>query len=185
VVVAIVVGSLIAACGYTSPTASASPSPSVAASPSVVTSPAAASPTPMSVAAANAEIRSMVSGAHPLLLPTTISSTWSALVTELAPAFFDILYTSPDLTQTIEFAIVVPNPGPLGANGSQSQPNFHGDKHSLYQVNDKTQPTSDRWMIWNEPGTWAMPNGLPGVPYFLTTNGLTDSEFWTVANAIR
>ena len=139
----------------------------------------------MSVAAANTDIRLTVSGAHPLLLPTTISSTWSAQVMELAPAFFDILYTSPDLTETVEFAIVVPNPGPPGPNGSQAQPNFHGDKHSLYQVNDKTQPTSDRWMIWNEPGTWAMPNGLPGVPYFLTTKGLTDTEFWTVANAIK
>ncbi len=184
-VVVIVAGSLIAACGSISPTASMSPRTSVAASPSVVASPSAASPTPMSVAAADTDIRSTVSGAHPLLLPTTISSTWSAQLMELAPAFFDILYTSPDLTQTIEFAVVVPNPGPPGPNGSQAQPNFHGDKHSLYQVNDKTQPTSDRWMIWNEPGTWAMPNSLPGVPYFLMTKGLTDTEFWTVANSIK
>jgi hypothetical protein len=139
----------------------------------------------MSAAAANAQVRSVVSGAHPLLMPTSIPNTWSAQVMAVAPAFFEIAYTSPDLTQTIDFAIVVPNPGPPGAHESQSQPNFHGDKHSFYDVSDATQPTSDRWLIWNESGTWALPNGIPGVPYFLASKGLTDAEFWAVANAIR
>jgi hypothetical protein len=143
------------------------------------------SPAAMTVAAANAEIRSIVSGASPLLLPTTISSTWSAVISELGPAFFSVAYTSPDGTQVVEVAVVVPNPPPPGPNGSQSAPRFHRDVHSIYQVNDKTQPTSDRWLMWNEPGTWTMPNGLPGVPYFLSTRGLTDAEFWAVANSLK
>lgn len=94
-------------------------------------------------------------------------------------------YQSRDATQAIELAIVVPNPPPPGPNGSQTQPKFHGDAHSLYQVNDKTVATSDRWLMWNEPGTWTEPNGLPGVPYLLYTRGLTDAEFWEVANSLK
>jgi hypothetical protein len=127
----------------------------------------------------------MVSGAQPLLLPTTISDSWSARVMEIGPAFFSVLYTSPEGSQAVSFAIVVPNPPPPGPNGSQSLPNFHQDGHSLYQVDNKAVPTSDRWLIWNERGTWTMPNGLPGVPYFLYGKGLTDAEFWTVANSIK
>jgi hypothetical protein len=104
---------------------------------------------------------------------------------EIGPAFFSVMYTSPDGSNAISFAIVVPNPPPPGPYGSQSQPNFHGDFHSLYQVQDMTVPTSDRWLIWNEPGTWTMPNGLPGVPYFLYTKGLTEAAFWALANAIK
>lgn len=104
---------------------------------------------------------------------------------EIGPAFFTVMYTSPDGAQSISFAIVVPNPPPAGPNGSQSEPNFHGDKHSLYQVNDKTVPTSDRWLTWNEPGSWTLPDGLLGVPYFLYTTGLTDAQFWAVANSLK
>ena len=39
--------------------------------------------------------------------------------------------------------------------------------------------------MWNESGTWTQPNGLPGVPYFLTTKGLTDAQFWAVANSLK
>jgi hypothetical protein len=95
------------------------------------------------------------------------------------------MYTSPDWSHEVSFAIVVPNPPPPGPNGTQSNPNFHGDGRSLYQVHDKTVLTSDRWLMWNEPGTWTMPNGLPGVPYFLWTKGLTDAEFWVLANGIK
>ncbi len=107
----------------------------------------------------------MVPGAKPVLLPTAISSTWSAQVTELGTWFFDVIYTSPDATQTVELAIVVPNPPPPGVNGSQAQPKFHGDVHSLYQISDKTQATSERFLMWNEPGTWTQANGMAGVPY--------------------
>jgi hypothetical protein len=164
------------------PTASVSPTPRASAVPTISGAP---SPAPMSIAAANAEIRSTVSGAHPVLLPGAISSSWSAVLTMLTPAFFDIIYTSSDDRQTVELAIVVPNPPPPGQNGSQSHPHFHGDIHSLYQINDKTQPTSDRWLMWNEPGRWTEPNGSPGVPYFLTAKGLPDVQFWAVANSLR
>lgn len=158
----------------TAPVASPSPMPSMPTAPS-----------PITVADADSLIRATVTGAHPLLLPTTISANWSAVVTNLSSSFFTVTYTSPDGAKEVVFAVEVPNPGPQGPHGSQSNPNFHGDRHSLYQVDDKTQPTSHRFLIWNQPGTWSEPNGLPGVPYMLSTTGLTDAEFWAIANSLH
>jgi hypothetical protein len=106
------------------------------------------------------------------------------VVTDLSSPFFTVTYTSPDGTQEVNFAIVVPNPPAPGPHGSQVNPNFHGDRLSLYQVNDATQPASARFLMWNEPGTWSEPNGLPGVPYLSETTGLTDAEFWATANSL-
>jgi hypothetical protein len=156
-----------------------------AASPSASPSEQAASPSPITVAAANALIRATVTGAQPLLLPSTIPANWSAVVTNLTSSFFTVNYMSPDGAKKVDFAIEVPNPGPPGPNGSQSNPHFHGDRLSLYQVDSTTLATSARFLIWNEPGTWSEPNGLPGVPYFISTMGLTDVEFWSVANSVH
>jgi hypothetical protein len=106
------------------------------------------------------------------------------VVTNLSSSFFTVTYKSSDGKQEVDFAIIVPNPGLPGPNGSQVNPKFHGDKYSLYQVQDTTQPTSPRFLMWNEPGTWTEPNGLPGVPYFLATTGLTEAEFWSTANTL-
>jgi hypothetical protein len=156
-----------------------------AASPSATPSGPEASPAPTTVAAAAAVIRATVTGAHPLLLPTAIPANWSAVVSNLSSSFFTVAYTSPDGAKEVDLAIEVPNPPPPGPNSSQSNPSFHGDPHSLYQVGDTTQPTSPRFLIWNEPGTWSEPNGLPGVPYMLSTRGLTDAEFWAIANSLH
>jgi hypothetical protein len=156
-----------------------------AATPSSSPSAPEASPQPVTVASADSVIRLTVTGAHPLLLPSAIPQDWSAVVTNLGTSFFSVTYKSPDATKEVDFAIVVPNPGPPGPRGSQRNPRFHGDLHSLYQVGDKTQRSSPRFLMWNEPGTWSEPNGLPGVPYALSTTGLTDAEFWAIANSLR
>ena len=39
--------------------------------------------------------------------------------------------------------------------------------------------------MWNEPGTWSPPNGLPGVPYFLATTGFSETDFWSMANSVH
>jgi len=46
---------------------------------------------------------------------------------------------------------------------------------------------SQRWLMWDEPGTMVNPMGkTPNlVPYFLGTSGLTDQEFWQVANSLK
>jgi hypothetical protein len=105
-------------------------------------------------------------------------------VVEAAGGMLRLAYTSPDGAKVVDFAIVVPNPGIPGQHGSQVNPKFHGDKNSLYQIQDTTQPVSERFLMWNEAGTWAEPNGLPGVPYLLDTTGMTEAEFWATANAL-
>jgi hypothetical protein len=161
--------------------------PAVVASPSPIasTSPIASpSPAPMTVAAANALVRATVTGANPLVLPSAIPASWSAVVTNLSSSFFTVTYTSQDGAKVVDFAIVVPNPGIPGPHGSQVNPKFHGDKNSLYQIQDTTLPVSERFLMWNEPGTWSQPNGLPGVPYLLDTTGMTEAEFWATANSL-
>jgi hypothetical protein len=156
----------------------AGPAASPSASPSL-------SPTSMTIVQAHALVRSTVTGAHPLLLPTTIPADWTAVVTNLSSSSATLTYTSPDLTKTVTFEIAVPSPPPPGPNGSQTNPRFHGDVHSLYQVDNTTVATSRRFLIWNEPGTWSQPNGLPGVPYFISSDGLTDAQFWAIANSVH
>jgi hypothetical protein len=155
------------------------------ASPSASPTLPVASPKSMTIPQAEALVRSTVTGAHPLLLPTAIPADWTAVVTNLSSSFVTITYTSPGGTETVTFEIALTNPPPPGQNGSQTNPRFHGDVHSLYQVDDTTVATSHRFLIWNEPGTWSQPNGLPGVPYFIASNGLTDAQFWAIANSVH
>jgi hypothetical protein len=55
-----------------------------------------------------------------------------------------------------------------------------------YQVYDATSELSSRWLMWTEPGTMAQQQTkTPGVPYFLSADGLTDQEFWQIANSLR
>ena len=169
---------LLSGCGAVStPTSAVSPNPATTQPP--------ASPSFTTIADANSLIRMKVTGAHPLTLPTAIPAGWRARINTLTSSFFNVTYVSPDGSRTVEFAIEVPNPPPPGPLGTQAFPKFHGDRLSLYQVADKTQLTSERWLIWNERGTWAEPNGLPGVPYFIFSTGLTNAEFWTITNSVH
>jgi hypothetical protein len=177
----LVAGLMTIQCGPRTGAPVAASSPIASPTPSPIASP---SPVPMTVAAANALVRATVTGANPLVLPSTIPADWSAVVTNLSSSFFTVTYTSPDRAKVVDFAIVVPNPGIPGQHGSQVNPRFHGDKNSLYQIQDTTQPVSERFLMWNEAGTWAEPNGLPGVPYLLDTTGMTEAEFWATANAL-
>jgi len=138
------------------------------------------SASPLTVAAAASLIKATVTGANPLLLPTANPPGWAAVVSNLSPTYFDVKYTSPDGGKSVDFALVVPNPPPPGPNGSQSAP---PGSHSLYQVDDTTLTTSQRFLVWNEPGTWSEPSVVAAVPYFISTTGLTDAESWAIANS--
>jgi hypothetical protein len=57
--------------------------------------------------------------------------------------------------------------------------------YAEYFVYDTTAPTSQRYLSWIEPGSMTNPQlADPGVPYFLSATGLTDQEFWQVANSL-
>jgi len=125
------------------------------------------------------DIRQTVTGVQPVLLPTAIPAGFQAQLYDDASSFsVDYLAAG---GRRISFAIVVPNPGPGTSNVRQSSPIYRGIRAD-YQVDDATLPTSHRWLMWNEPGTAV--GGQPGLPYFLSTEGFTESEFWNIANSI-
>jgi len=136
-------------------------------------------PKTLTVEQAAQDVRQTVTDLHPVLLPRTIPSGFRAELYDDAGSF-SVMYVVGD-GRFIQFAIVVPNPPPGSANVRQSNPVFRGVSAG-YQVDDATIPTSSRYLIWTEPGTPY--GGMPGLPYFLRTDGFTETEFWTIANSI-
>jgi hypothetical protein len=122
--------------------------------------------------------------AKPVLLPT-MDESWTADVAARANTF-TVTYTS-DRGKQVRLAIEIANPGPGTAHVTQRQLSFRGDPKVTYQVDDATVPTSHRWILWREPGTWqdaGEPQWTGGPPYDLSADGLTDAEFWAIANSL-
>jgi hypothetical protein len=138
----------------------------------------------MSPADADAAIRKTVNAVHPVLLPSWLPADMEAQVMAGSDGF-TIAYMSDQRDKRISLVIVIPNPPSGGEHGEGGPVKFHGIT-AQYGVNDSTSPLSQRWLMWNEPGS--MPNSGPklsGIPYFLSTDGLTEQEFWQVANSLR
>lgn len=56
--------------------------------------------------------------------------------------------------------------------------------HSLYQDDDGTDPRSHRFQLWVEPGPWTIELARGGVPYSLFAYGVTDEEFFALADSV-
>jgi hypothetical protein len=161
---------------------SPSPSPVSAVIPWVSTT-----PTPLKLQApkiltsdqAAQDIRRSVTDVHPVLLPSAIPTGFQVQLYDDSGGF-SAVYGSAD-GRKITFSIVVPNPALGSGNGRFSQPTFRSVRAD-YMIGDTAQAASPRWLMWNEPGTPL--GGQPGVPYFLTTDGFTESQFWQIANSI-
>lgn len=148
---------------------------------------------PAAPAAAEAYIRQNVTNTSPVLLPTWLPVTMDATV-DLTADFFNVRYRSDQRDKTITFGIVVANPPPGGPGSSDTRVKFRNAValkyapagYAEYFVYDTSSPTSARWLMWIEPGTMSNPQVAgPGVPYFLSATGLTDAEFWQVANSLK
>jgi hypothetical protein len=129
-------------------------------------------------------IRKTVTSVHPVLLPGWLPVGLEAQVLAGADGY-SIEYKSDQRDKSILLGIVVPNPPPGIDKTVNRTLTFRGVRAS-YQVLDSTADLSSRLLIWNEPGT--MPDSgikAPGIPYVLSTVGLTDAEFWQVANSLR
>ncbi|MDQ6720126.1 MAG: hypothetical protein M3003_04940 [Candidatus Dormibacteraeota bacterium] len=137
----------------------------------------------MSPADAEALIRKTVTSVHPVLVPGRLPSGLEAQVGAGADGY-SIQYQSDQRDRTITFGIVVPQPPPV-EHAVMRTLTFRGVT-ATYQVNDPGSPLSGRWLMWNERGTMA-DSGIkaPGIPYFLTSDGLTEQEFWQLANSLR
>lgn len=160
------------------------PSPAPSGAPTTVTA--------LSPAAAAALIHKTVTSTSPVLLPASLPPGMDANVA-VSPEYFSVTYRTDQRDKEIGLVTDVGNPGPgSAASSDRSVPFRHAmalkyrpGGYAEYFVYDPTDPTSNRWLMWIEPGTMSV-GGTPqsGVPYFLFARGLTDAEFWQVANSL-
>jgi Sporulation and spore germination len=127
-------------------------------------------------------IRMSVTTARPLLVPTGIPGDWTAAVRADANVFA-VTYRDASGAKMVTLAIAMANIPLPSVESSQSAPAFHGDRSSLYQIAVAGNARSERWLVWTESGTSSLLT--VGVPYFLSASGLTDMEFWRLANSLH
>jgi len=119
-----------------------------------------------------------VTGASPLLVPASIPAGWTAEVS-VASTSFTLTYSAPSAAESVTLSISIPNP-PWSADETSSNLRFRGAEHSTYLVYNES---GRRVLLWIEPGVWSG-QSIGGVPYDLTSDGLTDIEFWQIANSL-
>lgn len=127
-------------------------------------------------------IRMSVTTARPLLIATGIPDDWTADVRADANTF-SVTFHDSSRTKSVTLAIAIANIPLPSVSSSQSAPAFHGDRSSLYQVAVDANPRSERWLVWTESGSSALMGA--GVPYLLSATGLTDMEFWRLADSLH
>jgi hypothetical protein len=143
-------------------------------------------------AAAAGLIRQTVKTASPVLLPTSLPAGLEASGVATADSF-DIDYRTDQRDKVISLSIGLAQPPPGDEHSSDTRVPFRNSLaqkygtpgQAEYFVYDPSSPRSDRWLMWTEPGQVSSTIGGPGVPYFLFASGLTDAEFWQVANSLR
>jgi hypothetical protein len=139
----------------------------------------------MSPADAEVSIRKTVTTAHPVLLPSQLPNAIVDAAVSAGTDGFSVVYRSDQRDKSILLGIMAANPPPGTEQTVTRAVKFHGVT-AQYQVYDPASPLSRRWLMWNEPGTMAeQVMKVNGVPYFLSTDGLTDQQFWEVANSLR
>jgi hypothetical protein len=122
-------------------------------------------------------------GVGPVLLPSAAGANWEAEVTTGAAGFV-VRYTDPTGTRSVVVEVPSADPPP-GARQAQVQPAFRGDARSVYLVANSSDPHDSRFLLWHEPGTYdRVDPAYPGVPYELSATGLTDAEFWQIADSL-
>lgn len=138
----------------------------------------------MTPAAAEIAVRNTVTASKPVLMPSWLPPGVEAQVRATADSF-SIQYQSDQRDKTITWGIVVAQPPPGGNHAVETHMTFRAGTAD-YFVYDATSPLSQRWLMWNEPGTMANPQTKgPGIPYFLSSDGLTDQEFWQIADSLK
>ncbi|HEY4026155.1 MAG TPA: hypothetical protein VGO86_06965 [Candidatus Dormibacteraeota bacterium] len=189
---ALAVTLLLAGCGSvaTSAPSATAATPSTAVTPSTTPTPVlSASPGPVVTQPAGvaAVVGSTVTAGNPRLLPAHLPAGMSATV-RASQATYTVTYTDDLHTREIDLAVAAGgNPPPYVGNGSTTYIQFRGARTS-YVVYDTTAPMSKRYLLWLEPGAWSrMPSESPqpGIEYFLVASGLTEPEFFQVANSLQ
>jgi hypothetical protein len=135
---------------------------------------------------ATAAIRTALQGTHPVLLPSWLPADVVEAQVSASEGGFGVKYVSDNRDKLVLLGIVVPNPPPGGPNERSTQVRLLGVP-ATYFVYDATVPLSQRYLMWTQPGTGPAAGQLKGggLPYFLSADGLTDAEFWQVANSLK
>jgi len=123
-----------------------------------------------------------VGDADPRLLPAKIPAGWRP-VTHTGRSFFSVTYRAPGGQTWVRVAIALPNLPLPGAGTTQRTMHFRGDRAASYQASG-----GHRELHWWEPGTWTSHVGqqpTDRVPYELASDGMTESQFLTVAHSLR
>ena len=128
-----------------------------------------------------------MNGADPVLVPSSVPSEWTATVT-MAFSAYSVTYAGP-AGERVELSISIPNPPPALGNATE-RAGFRSDPHGSYLAEDRTDPTTRRFLVWDEPGQWIGDPQITNsardtsVPYFLGSTGVTEMLFWQIANSL-
>jgi hypothetical protein len=142
--------------------------------------------------AAEAFIRKTMTATKPALFPKWLPPGMEATVTATTDTF-NLDLTSDQRDKQIFLGTVAAQPPPGDSKSSDTYVEFRhavalkykSPGYAEYFVYDSSAPQSDRWLMWIEPGTMSVQGSTsPGVWYFLSASGLTDQEFWQVANSL-
>ena len=150
-------------------------------------SPRSTLPTPVAVPADQvpALVRQVVTGVNPRLLPSFVPSGLTATV-RASGGDYTVTYTDDLHTRSVSLIITQPNPPPA-PNGRISMIQFRGARAG-YSVTDTTAALSARVLFWTEPGSVDPSSpyrGAGGVPYTLSAEGITEAEFFQIANSLN
>jgi hypothetical protein len=188
VVAALAAATVAAGCGTPSLPSSTAARPEAIDTPATTVA-ATPLPTPAPVSDQVAVVRSTVTAGDPRLLPSYIPAGMTAQVRASA-ASYTVVYTDDQHTRTITLSVnegVNPPPARtnFNPNGTGTSITFRGVTTS-YVVYDTTAPLSQRHLLWQEPGNWSgKVTSMSGIEYFLGATGLTESEFFRVANSLQ
>lgn len=127
-------------------------------------------------------IKGTVAAAQPLLLPTGIPAESDAYLA-VDRSRFRVTYVSKSAAQRVVFSLGKPGLLALGPDSVAATRPFRATS-ARYSVDEPSVGSSYRSLTWTEPGTWTGEADVQGVPYFLSATGLTDTQFWQVANSI-
>jgi hypothetical protein len=178
---------LVSGCGTVAPspatTAASRTSPAVAATATPAPHSVLPSPIVTDPGGVAAAIGQVVVPGGARLLPAYVPAGMSAIV-RAYPQYYTVTYS--DDPHEREFTLEVnagANPPPaIGPNHSQSFLDFRGVR-TLYTVFDTTAPTSQRYLEW--PDEKGIATGPPGPDYLLSASGLTEDEFFRIANSLQ
>jgi hypothetical protein len=131
--------------------------------------------------AANA-IKATVAQVDPLLLPTAVPAGSDAYLAA-DRSRFNVTYVSKATGQRVFVSVGTTDLPPLGPHSAVSTTPFRTTL-ARYGVDDPSLAGSYRSLIWTEPGTWTGQADVQGVPYFLSATGMTDVQFWHLANSV-